>query len=147
MLAQRVGHNMLRSSVHHVVLCCMMLACVAFSLKLVNILPTISHVVFVCTARTTLLGSSVRNVNGSKLVTMVTCSSSECEEFEMQSLGKTPTHGKRKAVSTTGNDKASKTRRWSDDKVDELIDMLEERVCLGDVLSRLPQSKQKRKRN
>ena len=33
MLRQHVGHNMLRSSVHHAELCCTMLAYVASSLK------------------------------------------------------------------------------------------------------------------
>ena len=46
----------------------------------------------------------------------------ESEEFETQPLEKTP----------TGNDKTSKTR-WFHDEVDELIDMIEERVCLWDV--------------
>ena len=32
MLAQHVGHNMLRSFVHHVVPCCMMLVYVAFNI-------------------------------------------------------------------------------------------------------------------
>ena len=55
----------------------------------------------------------------------------ESEEFETQSLKKSPKklpnfqkHGKRKAVSTTGKNKASKTTRWSDDEVDKIIDML-----------------------
>ena len=37
MLRQHVGHNMLRSFVHHVGLCCMMLAYVASSLKPVKL--------------------------------------------------------------------------------------------------------------
>ena len=37
MLCQHVGHNMLRSFVHHVGLCCMMLAHVASSLKPVKL--------------------------------------------------------------------------------------------------------------
>ena len=56
----------------------------------------------------------------------------ESEEFETQSLEITPHKWKEKAVSTTENDKTSKTR-WSDDEVGELIGMLEERVCLLDV--------------
>ena len=67
-------------------------------------------------------------------------------EFETQSLEKTPTHGKRKAVWTTGNDKASKTRRWYDNEVNEFIDILEGRVCLRDVFPS-HNSKQKKKGN
>ena len=37
---------------------------------------------------------------------------SESEDFDSQSLEKSPTNGKRKAVSITGNDKVSKTS-WS----------------------------------
>ena len=59
----------------------------------------------------------------------------ESEEFETQFLKRTSTHGKRKALSTTGNNKASKTRRWPDDEVDELIGMLEEWFCLRDISS------------
>ena len=52
----------------------------------------------------------------------------ESEEPETQSLEITLTNVKKEAVSTTENNKASKTRRWYE--VDELIDMFEERVCL-----------------
>ena len=56
----------------------------------------------------------------------------ESEGFETQLLKKkTHIHGKRKAVS-----KASKTRKWSDDVLDELIDMLGRKdLHLMDVFS------------
>ena len=69
----------------------------------------------------------------------------ESEEFETQLLDKTPTNGKRKAVSTSGKDKC-KTRKWSEDEVDELIDMLEERVCLWDVFSKEYHNRNKREK-
>ena len=48
MLCQRVGHSMLRSFVHHVGLCCMMLAYVPSSLKPVKkIFPIYANISFV----------------------------------------------------------------------------------------------------
>ena len=69
----------------------------------------------------------------------------ESEEFETQLLDKTPTNGKWKAVSTSGKDKC-KTRKWSEDELDELIDMLEERVCLWDVFAKEYQNRNKREK-
>ena len=48
MQAQHVGHNMLRSFIHHVVLYMLyMLAYVTFSLKPENFLPNACHISFV----------------------------------------------------------------------------------------------------
>lgn len=56
------------------------------------------------------------------------------DNSDVQFSDATTTNRKRKAVnvSTTRKEKC-KTRKWSDVEVDELIDMLEERVCLWDV--------------
>ena len=60
----------------------------------------------------------------------------ESEEFETQSFEIAPQMKIKKAVATTENNRASKTSRWSDNEVDELIDMLEERVWLVGCFSR-----------
>ena len=65
-------------------------------------------------------------------------SGSENEEGEssenFDTPGIIPQNGKRKASAIRG--RATKARKWSDVEVDQLVDLLEERICLWDVFSK-----------
>ena len=55
------------------------------------------------------------------------------------------TNRKRKAMSAANRDKF-KSRKWSEEELDELIDLLEERVCLWDVFNKEYHNRDRRDR-
>ena len=70
----------------------------------------------------------------------VNMSGSENEEVEssenFDTPGIIPQNGKRKATSSAIRGRTTKARKWSDLEVDQLVDLLKERICLWDIFSK-----------